>query len=61
MLGAAVPMVRAELSTVARAKVEVAYGRQELGIDRMRSVAEAYRRLRFAILRHGLRGLRRRR
>jgi transglutaminase-like putative cysteine protease len=61
MLGDAVPAVRAELSTVARAKVEVAYGRQELGLDRMRSVAEAYRRLRFAILRHGLGRFRRRR
>ena len=28
MLGEAVPAVRAELSTVARAKAEVAYGRQ---------------------------------
>ena len=61
MLGDAVPTVRAELSTVARAKVEVAYGRQELGLERLRSIGEAYRRLRFAILRLGLRRFSRRR
>ncbi len=61
MLGDAVPAVRVELSTVARAKVEVAYGRHELGIDRLRAVGEAYRRLRFALLRVGLRRLPRRR
>jgi transglutaminase-like putative cysteine protease len=61
MLGDAVPTVRAELSTVARAKVEVAYGRQELGVERLRSIGEAYRRLRFAILRLGLRRFSRRR
>jgi transglutaminase-like putative cysteine protease len=61
MLGEAVPAVRAELSTVARAKVEVAYGRQELGVDRLRLVGEAYRRLRVAIVRQAFGRLRRRR
>jgi len=61
ILGDAVPTVRAELTTVARAKVEVAYGRQELGVERMRSIGEAYRRLRFAIVRFGLQRVRRRR
>lgn len=61
LLGDTVPAARAELSTVARAKVEVAYGRHELGIDRLRAVGEAYRRLRFALLRVGLRRLPRRR
>lgn len=54
-LGDAVPTMRAELSTVARAKVEVAYGRQTLTVDRMRTVGDAYRRVRLAILRQGLR------
>jgi len=54
MLGDAVPMVRAELTTVARAKVEVAYGRHELGLERLRGVGEAYRRLRLALLRFGI-------
>lgn len=61
MLGEAVPAARVELTTVARAKVEVAYGRHELGIDRLRAVGEAYRRLRFALLRVGLRRVPRRR
>ena len=61
LLGEAVPAARAELSTVARAKVEVAYGRHELEIDRLRAVGEAYRRLRLALLRVGLRRLPRRR
>jgi len=53
-LGDAVPSMRAELQTVARAKVEVAYGRQELTTDRLKAVGDAYRRLRFAIVRRGL-------
>jgi hypothetical protein len=61
MLGDAVPAARVELSTVARAKVEVAYGRHELELDRLRAVGEAYRRLRFALVRAGLRRLPRRR
>lgn len=53
-LGDVVPAARVEVSTVARAKVEVAYGRRELGDDRMRTVGDAYRRLRLAVLRAGL-------
>jgi len=49
-LGDAVPAARIELTTIARAKVEVAYGKQDLGTDRLRRVAIAYQRLRFAIL-----------
>jgi transglutaminase-like putative cysteine protease len=61
-LGDLVPGSRVEVGTVARAKVEVAYGRHELGEDRMRSVGDAYRRLRLAVLRAGVaRRLRRRR
>jgi transglutaminase-like putative cysteine protease len=61
-LGDAVPMARAELQTVARAKVEVAYGRQTLGPDRLKAVGAAYRRLRLAIFRRGVeRAVRRRR
>lgn len=61
-LGDAVPAARVELTTIARAKVEVAYGRRALESDRLRRIAEAYRRLRFAILGVVLRrGLRRRR
>ncbi|HEY2917142.1 MAG TPA: transglutaminase domain-containing protein [Candidatus Limnocylindrales bacterium] len=48
------PGARIELTTVARAKVEVAYGRHQLGDDRLRSVGDAYRRLRVAVLRAGL-------
>jgi transglutaminase-like putative cysteine protease len=58
-LGDAVPDARVELTTIARAKVEVAYGRRDLGTDRLKRIAEAYQRLRFAlfgvILRRGLR------
>lgn len=58
-LGEAVPDARVELTTIARAKVEVAYGRAAIGSDRMKRVAEAYQRLRFAlfgvILRRGFR------
>jgi hypothetical protein len=56
-LGELVPDARPELTTVARAKVEVAYGRRDLGVDRLRSVGEAYRRLRVTIIRFGLRRL----
>lgn len=58
-LGDAVPDARIELTTIARAKVEVAYGRRDLGGDRLKRIAEAYQRLRFAligvILRRGIR------
>jgi hypothetical protein len=61
-LGDAVPAARMELTTIARAKVEVAYGKRDLESEGMRRIAEAYRRLRFAILGVVLRrGFRRRR
>ena len=50
VLGDAVPAARLELTTIARAKVEVAYGRQDLESDRLRRIAVAYQRLRFALL-----------
>ena len=50
-LGDVLPGVRPELQTVATAKVEVSYGRRELGDDRMRSLHDSYRRLRVALLR----------
>lgn len=53
-LGDLVPAARVELTTVARAKVEVAYGRRELADDRLRVVGDAYRRLRLAVLRAGI-------
>ena len=62
VLGDEVPAVRAEVTTLARAKVEVAYGHRDLGADRLKRIAEAYHRLRLALI--GLilrRGLRRRR
>ena len=49
-LGDAVPAARVELTTIARAKVEVAYGRADLGGDRLKRIAEAYHRLRLAII-----------
>jgi transglutaminase-like putative cysteine protease len=63
-LGDAIPDSRVELTTIARAKVEVAYGKRDLGSDRLRRIAQAYHRLRFALLgvviRRGLRRRRRR-
>jgi len=50
-LGEILPSARPELQTVARAKVEVAYGNRELGSDRLLSLREAQRRLRVALLR----------
>ncbi len=62
-LGDEVPAVRVEVTTLARAKVEVAYGKRDLEIDRLQRIAEAYHRLRLAlfglILRRGLRRRRR--
>ena len=55
VLGEALPIVRPELSTVANAKVEISYGRQTLGDERLRAVAEAHRRLRVGLLRLALR------
>jgi transglutaminase-like putative cysteine protease len=58
-LGDEVPAARVELTTLARAKVEVAYGKRDLGADRLRRIAEAYHKLRLAliglIVRRGLR------
>jgi hypothetical protein len=62
VLGDEVPAVRVEVTTLARAKVEVAYGHRDLGTDRLKRIAAAYHRLRLALI--GLivrRGLRRRR
>jgi transglutaminase-like putative cysteine protease len=50
-LGDVLPGVRPELHTVATAKVEVAYGRRELGDERLRTLRDSYRRLRVALLR----------
>jgi transglutaminase-like putative cysteine protease len=50
-LGEVLPNARPDLQTVARAKVEVAYGRASLGDARMRSVRDAQRRLRVTLLR----------
>jgi len=54
------PMVRPELETVARAKVEVAYGTRQLGDDRLSALRHAHRRLRVQLLRLVLRRRRRR-
>jgi transglutaminase-like putative cysteine protease len=50
-LGDVLPGVRPELQTVATAKVEVAYGRRELGEDRLKALRASYRRLRVGLLR----------
>ncbi|MFP5343293.1 MAG: DUF4129 domain-containing transglutaminase family protein [Candidatus Limnocylindria bacterium] len=60
-LSEALPGARPELETVARAKVETAYGGRVLGDDRLAQLREAQRRLRVSLLRLGLRRLRRRR
>jgi transglutaminase-like putative cysteine protease len=49
-LGEVIPNARPDLQTVARAKVEVAYGRGQLGDDRIRALRDAQRRLRVALL-----------
>lgn len=54
-LGEVLPAVRPELETVARAKVETAYGRAQLGADRLRAVRSATGRLRVGLLRLALR------
>jgi transglutaminase-like putative cysteine protease len=54
-LGDLIPAARTQVGTVARAKVEVAYGRHDLGVDRLRGVGEAYRRLRLAMIGFGVR------
>lgn len=60
-LAAVLPDARPELETVARAKVEVAYGRQQLGPDRLAALREVHRRLRVSLLRLAFRRDRRRR
>ena len=50
-LGDELPAARPSLELVARAKVEVAYGRRELGQDRLGALREAQRRLRVTLLR----------
>lgn len=60
-LGEVLPAARPELQTVARAKVETAYGRQILGDDRLVSLRTAQRRLRIALLKLVLRRKQRRR
>jgi hypothetical protein len=50
-LGDVLPDSRPQLQTVARAKVEVAYGRRALGDDGMRALRDAQRRLRLGLLR----------
>lgn len=50
-LGSVLPSARPELETVARAKVETAYGRQVLGAERLASLRAAQRRLRTSLLR----------
>ena len=50
-LGHLVPVARADLMTVAEARVETAYGRHALGSDRIAAVADAARRLRLSLLR----------
>jgi transglutaminase-like putative cysteine protease len=50
-LGDVLPGVRPDLQTVASAKVEVAYGRRELGDDRLKALRDAYRKLRVGLLR----------
>jgi transglutaminase-like putative cysteine protease len=60
-LGDVLPTVRPELETVARAKVEVAYGGLVLSDDRIRALREAHRRLRIGLLRLLARRVRRRR
>ncbi len=61
VLGDVMPTSRPELQAVARAKVEVAYGRQELGADAQRALRDAHRRLRVAMLRLAFRRRDRRR
>jgi hypothetical protein len=61
VLGDVLPNVRPELQTVAAAKVEVAYGRRQLGDDRLTALTASYRRLRVGLLRLAFRRSDRRR
>jgi len=60
-LGDVLPTAKPELETVARAKVETAYGRQILGEDRLAALRSAQRRLRLTLLRLAFRRKDRRR
>ena len=60
-LGEVLPTSRPELETVARAKVESAYGRRILGDDRLAALRAAQRRLRVSLLRLAFRRKQRRR
>ncbi len=60
-LGDVLPTSRPELETVARAKVETAYGRQILGDERLAALQAAQRRLRIRLLRLAFRRTDRRR
>jgi transglutaminase-like putative cysteine protease len=51
VLGDLIPVARPHLDTVAAARVEVVYGRRELGDDRLRALRESVGRLRIALLR----------
>jgi hypothetical protein len=58
-LASVVPVARPELDTVARAKVETAYGQRVLGDDRLVALRNAQRRLRLSLLRLAVRRVRR--
>jgi transglutaminase-like putative cysteine protease len=60
-LGDVLPTARPELQTVARAKVETAYGREILGDERLAALRSAQRRLRVMLLRLAFRRKDRRR
>jgi transglutaminase-like putative cysteine protease len=60
-LGDVLPAAKPELQTVARAKVETAYGRQILSGDQLSSLRSAQRRLRVSLLRLAFRRKDRRR
>ena len=60
-LGEVLPNARPELQTVARAKVETAYGRQILSSDQVTALKSAQRRLRVTLLRLAFRRKDRRR
>ncbi len=60
-LGELVPVARADLTTVAEAKVETTYARVRLGGERLDGIARATRRLRVSLLRLAFRRGRRRR
>jgi transglutaminase-like putative cysteine protease len=54
-LGDVLPDSRPQLQTVARAKVEVAYGQRAIGADGVRALRDAQRRLRLGLLRLAMR------